>query len=276
MLLLYYNLSILSQHFKTIDESKNSFYKGELSRMVKKTQEWVKDIMFAIIRQMQNEQYNGDLCTEGYKYTINGAIDNYSQVFYDAKKDRNINLFHQYNKFASGLYNNILMSEDAYKILKDFCSLSKEDQKKSDLNKKLHGEHMTPQSYTRHKLNELLPATTLTNTMLEEKIDHAFLGAKLCIITKEEERKYLDGAQLKYDDITVSNFLDVYKKSRSLSTDIETDFRQLKDKSIKSYGYGQIRLYILNQKGVQFVDSAGNVKKLDECFDYLENGNYVI
>lgn len=62
---------------------------------------------------------------------------------------------------------------------------------KLKLCKKLHGEHMTPQSYTRKKLNDLL-TLELTDEELKDKIQYALSDAKLCIITKDES-KILDG-----------------------------------------------------------------------------------
>ena len=57
---------------------------------MKTQQEWVKDILFSIISLMKKNQYNGNINDEGYRYTINGALDNYSQTYWDREKGKNI------------------------------------------------------------------------------------------------------------------------------------------------------------------------------------------
>ena len=137
---------------------------------MKTQQEWVKDILFSIISLMKTNQYNGNINDEGYRYTINGALDNYSQTYWCEESKKNINLYHKYNKFSEHFYRNILMSEKAYKKMD-------ENSQNKNLNKELHGEHMTPQSYTRKKLNELL-TLELTDEELRDKIQHALSEVK--------------------------------------------------------------------------------------------------
>ena len=84
---------------------------------MKTQQEWVKDILFSIISLMKTNQYNGDINDEGYRYTINGALDNYSQTYWCEESGKNINLYHKYNKFGEHFYRNVLMSKKAYDVM---------------------------------------------------------------------------------------------------------------------------------------------------------------
>lgn len=234
---------------------------------MKTQQEWVKDILFSIISLMKTNRYNGNINDEGYRYTINGALDNYSQTYWCEESGKNINLYHKYNKFGEHFYRNILMSEKAYDIM------IKNSQNKN-LNKELHGEHMTPQSYTRKKLNELL-TLELTDEELRDKIQHALSDAKLCIITKDES-KILDGAKKSFSKDEIIDFLNVYKNINGLPKVIESDFTDLKDKSKRSNGFGSIRLYILLKNNVVFVNEKGKTQSFEECMKYLKDGNYYI
>lgn len=234
---------------------------------MKTQQEWVKDILFSIISLMKTNRYNGNINDEGYRYTINGALDNYSQTYWCEESGKNINLYHKYNKFGEHFYRNILMSEKAYDIM------IKNSQNKN-LNKELHGEHMTPQSYTRKKLNELL-TLELTDEELRDKIQHALSDAKLCIITKDES-KILDGAKKSFSKDEIIDFLNVYKNINGLPKVIESDFTDLKDKSKRSNGFGSIRLYILLKNNVVFVNEKGKNQSFEECMKYLKDGNYYI
>ena len=234
---------------------------------MKTQQEWVKDILFSIISLMKTNQYNGNINDEGYRYTINGALDNYSQTYWCEESKKNINLYHKYNKFSEHFYRNILMSEKAYKIMD-------ENSQNKNLNKELHGEHMTPQSYTRKKLNELL-TLELTDEELKDKIQYALSDAKLCIITKDES-KILDGAKKSFSKDEIIDFLNVYKKINGLPKVIESDFMDLKDKSKRSNGFGSIRLYILQKNNVVFVNEEGTKQSFENCMKYLKDGNYSI
>ena len=231
---------------------------------MKTQQEWVKDILFSIISLMKTNQYNGNINDEGYRYTINGALDNYSQTYWCEESKKNINLYHKYNKFSEHFYRNILMSEKAYKKMD-------ENSQNKNLNKELHGEHMTPQSYTRKKLNELL-TLELTDEELRDKIQHALSDAKLCIITKDES-KILDGAKKSFSKDEIIDFLNVYKNIKGLPKVIESDFTDLKDKSKRSNGFGSIRLYILLKNNVVFVNEKGKTQSFEECMKYLKDGN---
>lgn len=215
----------------------------------------------------EKNQYNGDINDEGYRYTINGALDNYSQTYWCEESKKNINLYHKYNKFSEHFYRNILMSEKAYKKMD-------ENSQNKNLNKELHGEHMTPQSYTRKKLNELL-TLELTDEELRDKIQHALSDAKLCIITKDES-KILDGAKKSFSKDEIIDFLNVYKKINGLPKVIESDFMDLKGKSKRSNGFGSIRLYILLKNNVVFVNEKGKTQSFEECMKYLNDGNYYI
>jgi hypothetical protein len=234
---------------------------------MKTQQEWVKDILFSIISLMKTNQYNGNINDEGYRYTINGALDNYSQTYWCEESKKNINLYHKYNKFSEHFYRNILMSEKAYKIMD-------ENSQNKNLNKELHGEHMTPQSYTRKKLNELL-TLELTDEELKDKIQYALSDAKLCIITKDES-KILDGAKKSFSKDEIIDFLNVYKKINGLPKVIESDFMDLKGKSKRSNGFGSIRLYILQKNNVVFVNEEGTKQSFENCMKYLKDGNYSI
>ena len=216
---------------------------------------------------MKTNRYNGNINDEGYRYTINGALDNYSQTYWCEESGKNINLYHKYNKFGEHFYRNILMSEKAYDIM------IKNSQNKN-LNKELHGEHMTPQSYTRKKLNELL-TLELTDEELRDKIQHALSDAKLCIITKDES-KILDGAKKSFSKDEIIDFLNVYKNINGLPKVIESDFTDLKDKSKRSNGFGSIRLNILLKNNVVFVNEQGKTQSFEECMKYLKDGNYYI
>ena len=240
---------------------------------MKTQQEWVKDILFSIISLMKTNQYNGDINDEGYRYTINGALDNYSQTYWYREKGKNISLYHKYNKFDEHIYRNVLMSKNAFEIMKN-------NSQNRNLNKELHGEHMTPQSYTRKKLNELLTLES-TDEELREKIQHALSDAKLCIITKEES-KILDGKEKHFSKDEIIDFLNVYKdykqfkKIDEIPDEIKMDFTTLEGKSKKSNGFGSIRLYILQRNNVVFVNEEGTDQGFDKCMNYLKDGNYSI
>ena len=83
-------------------------------------QQWARDLMYNIILLMYRNKYNGDLCSEGYRYTINGAIDNYSQTFWDEKQHKNVSMFHKYEKFDKGIYKNVLLSKNAFDSMFQF------------------------------------------------------------------------------------------------------------------------------------------------------------
>ena len=76
---------------------------------------------------MKDRDYNGDFLTEGYKYTINAVIDNYSQTYYLVGKDKNISLFHRYKDYRNGLYSNNLMSKNARELLEKHKRLTEEN-----------------------------------------------------------------------------------------------------------------------------------------------------
>ena len=174
------------------------------------------------------------------------------------------------------------MSQKAYEYMYDFSKRELDMDKQSKIKainkmkKDLHGEHLTPQSYTRHKLNKLL-RKNLTDEELRNEIQYAFSDAKLCIITKEESMSFLDGKGNTFSESEINAFLSDYKKIHpDISKDIETDFLDLNGKLKKSNGFGSIRLHILWKNGVQFVNNDGEKKSFKECIDYLEDGNYVL
>ena len=244
-----------------------------LEDKMKTQQEWVEDILFSIISLMKTNQYNGDINDEGYRYTINGALDNYSQTYWDREKGKNISLYHKYNKFDEHIYRNVLMSKNAFEIMKN-------NSQNRNLNKELHGEHMTPQSYTRKKLDELL-TLELTDEKLRDKIQHALSDAKLCIITKAES-KILDGKEKFFSKDEIIDFLNVYKDYKQykeideIPDEIKLDFTTLEGKSKKSNGFGSIRLYILQRNNVVFVNEEGTKQSFESCMKYLKDGNYSI
>ena len=101
---------------------------------MEKQQQWAKDILKAIILLMKDKDYNGDFLTEGYKYTINAVIDNYSQTYYQVGRDRNISMFHRYGEYGEGIYKNILMSKNAREKLEQYKEKAEElYKKKSEL-----------------------------------------------------------------------------------------------------------------------------------------------
>lgn len=236
-------------------------------RKNKSQQEWVKDLMVYIISSLR-EYKDGDMFSKGYKYSINGAIDNYTLTFYDEQKGENISLYQRYYKnFKDGKYKNILLSKKA------FDELSNAKGKIEDENKKFHGEHMTPMSYTIRFLNELLDQKELSEKELRAKVDFAFTHAKLIIITKDE-KEILDGKNKRYTSQEIEEFLKALKEP--ISSEIEDVYKALEYKPKKSYGFGAIRLFIMQKEGVVFVDSEGHEKTFEECISYLENENYVV
>ena len=254
---------------------------------MKTQQQWVKDILFSIISLMKTNQYNGNINDEGYRYTINGALDNYSQTYWDEENGKNISMFHKYDKFDKRFYRNILMSKNAYDYMQNFLEnkhildMKSKNEAIKEMNKELHGEHMTPQSYTRHKLNELL-TMNLTDEELKDKIQYALSDAKLCIITKAES-EILDGKYKKFSEDEINDFLidykeylKDYKNINKLPNDMKLDFENLIDKHKKSNGFGSIRLYILQKNNVVFVNEKGVKKNFNECMEYLKDGNYSI
>lgn len=315
-----------------------------------KQQQWAKDILKEIITLMKDKDYNGDFLTEGYKYTINAVIDNYSQTYYLVGKDKNISLFHRYKDYRNGLYSNILMSKKARKLLekhkrlteendriikeligiinpilekiddrkiarklqknssvdtirkrlktindhgitiKDYTNLKTQFEKLEenvkelegmDLSEKLHGEHLTPQSHTRRILNEVyerLKKYPKSSINLEKEIEFAFTDCKICIITKEES-KSLDGKGKKYEDKEIKSFIKNLKNrfdNPDFQQRFENDCYALTNCAKKSHGFGSIRIQVLMNAHVSFVDGQGNEKNLKDCLDYLKDGNYTI
>ena len=238
--------------------------------MKKSQQEWVKDLMVYIISSLR-EYKDGNMFSKGYRYSITGAIDNYTLTFYNEEKGKNISLYQRYYKnFIDGNYKNVLLSKKAFEELSD---AKEKNQPIEDEKKKFHGEHMTPMSYTLRFLNELLDQKELLEEELIKKVDFAFSHAKLIVITKEEQ-KILDGKNKRYKSQEIEEFLKALKKS--LTSEIEDVYKALENKPKKSYGFGAIRLFSMQKEGVVFVDSEGHEKTFEECMDYLENENYVV
>ncbi len=246
---------------------------------MKKQQQWVKDILFIIIKLMKRNHYNGDFAKVGYTYTINAALDNYPQVYWDKKNNMNIGMFHKYHKFGEGIYRNVLMSKEAYDYMSAFASKSfiENTDEKNNLKKKLHGEHLTPQSYSRHKLNEIVTSKKkISDKELKEKIQYALSDSKICIITKEE-CKILDGKGKRFSKDEIRDFLDEYELYRNpIPENMKSDFDNLDGKLKKTFGFGSIRLYVLLKNGVKFVNDKGEEKSFKECIEYLEDGDYTI
>lgn len=315
----------------------------------KMQQQWAKDVLKQIIILMKDDTYNGNFLTEGYKYTINAVFDNYSQTYYSEGEDKNVSIFHRYNEFNSGIYKNVLMSKNAFKILDGDAKVRKEyNELKSDLiltlknfkikgvkknsslntlmekiksiekeNKELHdeymkkwkecrdkgneikqlkddlhGEHLTPQSYSRKILNDLLvslqkESKTIGPKELEERIDKAinlaFLDCKICILTKEES-DILDGSGNNYSDDDMKEIekyiekigekKDIYKSVEFIGACKKLKETGKKGSRKKTDGFGSIRMFLLEREGVKFVDSDG--KELEDCLDYLNDGVFTI
>lgn len=266
-------------------------------KQVRTQQQWARDLMCNIIMLMHKNDYNGDLCSVGYRYTINGAIDNYSQTFWDEKEHKNVSMFHRYEKFDAGIYKNVLLSKNAYDLMLEYTNkkktINESDLDKStkkvklsqlseeyNLNKKLHGEHLTPQSYTRIILNEVFKQTLkqsrIDETALKERVDYAFSDAKLSIITKEESL-ILDGKGSIYSAKEIESFLSEYSKIyKDLPEYIKNDYRALEGKHKDRSGFGAIRLYLLIARGVVFVNDKGQTKTFAECMEYLKDENYTV
>lgn len=249
---------------------------------MKKQQQWVKDLMFNTIVFMSKNRYNGDFLTTGYKYAINGAIDNYSLTYFDEKKGTNISMFQRYAYFDQGIYKNILMSKNAYEIMSDSTRVfQSRTETNNELKKELHGEHLTPQSYTRKLLHQVYldysKNPSISEEELRRRIDYAFSDAKYCIITKNSEREYLDGKGKKYSKENINDFLRKYKiYKKDLSPREEDAFREMEGKSCRTDGFGSLRLFILMENGVKFVNANGKKQSFEECMLYLEDENYTI
>ncbi|MBR0484550.1 MAG: hypothetical protein IJJ69_07230 [Oscillospiraceae bacterium] len=254
---------------------------------MKQQQQWVKDLMFYLISSIK--EYNAvkekdldakglkakGLKAKGYIYTIQAAADNYATIYWHEKEEKNINIYpagRYGSKFKAGYYNNVLMSKKAYDLL---CEFLKGKKSENELKKNLHGEHLTPMSYTIGKLNNLIDKN-LTDDEIKKEIDYAFSDAKYCIITKEEQH-LLDGAKQNYTTDEIETFLSEYKEIHTALPDyVESDFRELEGERKQSFGFGAIRLFIMHNHGVNFVDANGNLKSFKECIEYLEDDNYII
>ncbi|MBR4005860.1 MAG: hypothetical protein IKI90_08440, partial [Treponema sp.] len=110
----------------------------------------------------------------------------------------------------------------------------------------------------------------LTEKKIIKGIDHAFTHAKYCILTKEESR-LLDGAGQKFSNDEIEKILSEYKK---LPKEEEDDYRNIEGKSKKSSGFGAIRLFVLQNAKVEFVNSSGEEQSFGDCVAYLEDGKY--
>lgn len=307
-------------------------------------QQWTKDIIKEIIMLMQEKnKYNGNFLTEGYKYTVNAVIDNYSQTYFVENKG-NISIFQKYHKYREGIYENILMSENAWKKLEEqknkyedadrikeelIDSINKhisdknkllstgsldhtlkkriddyiDNSEKEEFNilfdeykrlkeeienlkkenvKNLHGEHLTPQSYTRKILNNLLlnlqNGSTMTNEDIEAEIGYAFRDCKICIITKDESL-HLDGKNNNYEKEEIEEILKELNNEYPLYSDkYENDCRSLYNNKLnkKSNGFGSIRIKVLMKNKVKFVDSTGKTQEVEDILKYLNDGNFTI
>lgn len=237
-------------------------------------QDWVKDLMLHIILTLRG--YNdGDMFSTGYGYSINGAIDNYTLIYYDEKKGKNIGLYQNYYKnYCNGNYKNVLLSKKAFELL---SNAEKTNCKIENEKKVFHGEHMTPMSYTRRFLNDLLDQKdVLSVEELKEKVDFAFTHAKFVIITKEEQQ-ILDGKNKRYTKQEIEEFLEKFRTIKKvLSNETEEAYIALENYPKKSYGFGAIRLFSMLSNGVIFVDSTGKEKTFEECISYLENTDFVV
>lgn len=193
------------------------------------------------------------------------------------------------------------MSKEAYDLMQRFANekniinekytKKRENQKKQselkdsyNLDTKLHGEHLTPMSYTRSLLNralvEYIKDHSLTEDELRKKIDYAFKDARICIISKEEQndqKEILDGKGRKFSKEDVEAFLAEYKKVYpDLPSYVESDFREVIEKPSRDNGFGSLRLFVLMKNGVKFVDAKGEIKTFEECMAYLKDDNYSI
>lgn len=226
-------------------------------------QEWVKTLMKSIILIMRKNNLSMD--DVAFRYTINAAIDNYSLIYWDEEYKKNTNLFHNYElKSKKRFYHNVLMSKDAYEFI----------YKDREIKDGLHGEHLTPMSYTRKFLDDLIKEDC-NGEELDNRIAFAFTDAKYCIITKNEKR-ILDGAKNFYDQNIVESFLEEYKNYRNISDREKTAYEQLiKEKSsTRTDGFGAIRLYLLKENGVEFKSWEGKSLEFGACLEYLKDGNY--
>lgn len=170
-------------------------------------QDWVKELMFHFVTTMGD--CNGDMLDVGYSYTINAAIDNYSLIY--RVNDKNINLFQQrYVKaFRKGYYRKNILSKNAYE------KLTEVRESNEDLKGILHGEHLTPNSYIRRQLNDMLVRGYSRNdnvdNRIKDRIKLLFSNSKICIIDKEE-KKILDQSGRKYTQEDIDSFLKYIKE----------------------------------------------------------------
>lgn len=244
-------------------------------------QEWVRDLMHYMVKNM--DRYNGDMLNVAYKYTINAAVDNYSLVYRvsDSVPEKNVNLFHnRYTaNFKKGFYRHVILSEKAYKMLKN----ASDNEVRDDLRSKLHGEHLTPNSFIIKELNELVGKDL---DSLRERIEYIFSNAKICIITQDEQL-ILDGTDdsghlKKYNAIEITEFWIAYEKILASHSDCisvrlnKEDFDKLVGCYKKDSGYGSIRAWLLMREQVKFVDSFGNPFEFSGVLRYLSDNNYTI
>ncbi|MBR3533307.1 MAG: hypothetical protein IKN80_05430 [Clostridiales bacterium] len=234
-------------------------------------QDWVKDLMYLFVTTMGN--CNGDMLDVGYSYTINAAIDNYSLIY--RVNDKNINLFQQrYVKaFRNEYYKNIILSKDAYEQLKEVGDSNE------DLKRVLHGEHLTPNSYIRRQLNDILVSDDWhkdnMDNRIKDRIELLFSNSKICIITKRE-KSFLDQAGRKYTQQDIDSFLKYIKeKGITLREGAEDLYKNLVNEYTKTSGLGTIRLYLLMIKeSVPFVDSEGKPMEYEAAYKWLTDGDY--
>ena len=243
-------------------------------------QQWCIDTLVRILGERENYRItHGD---QGYKYVLKAIISHYASMYYvgkgGASKRRNglcrnhLNLWwdHLNKKNAHYFFTSLIMSKEARKIYVEFLKTADTEKsfsnRKDELKRKLHIEHITPTGYIYDKLENLSAITEL-------EVRRAFAQNKVILITKDESA-FLDkkGSVFKDEDqqLLRTHFLEVWPR-------YQQEAKSVNGKSPKSLGFGLLRMVRLYNSGVHFVyGRKGADVDMSEWMNYLTDHDNVI
>ena len=230
-------------------------------------QDWAIWLLTEILKNSNPEQ---NLEDHGYKYSLkNGVVCHYANMYWNGEEYINMWQTNFNNKRFSGAENALLMSTEAYKIVKEI----KEGKRKlRDENNKyiLHWEHITPNGVVYDRLNSIKKGE-----VNDDKIKECFRHHKLILITKEEA-KFLDGKEHGLFTNKDSELLEEWKKSRKA---VDEDVNSIRDEKnnflkCKNHGSGLARIAHLLNKEVEFTMYKDSKYDIDKILKYLEKYDF--
>ena len=247
-------------------------------RQARTQQQWAKDIIKEIILLMNKRKYNGNFMTEGYSYTINAVIDNYSLTYMN-KNGENINIFHKYSGYREGLYKNILMSEDARTELeKQKNSLDLVDNARKSLVDQINGAV----KYKKDRISD-----NPKNSSIEDRLDiirsfdkalyvklkkdyDSYKKHKENRITNEEMADWLHGEHITTQSHTRRILNDILDKLGNNS---------IKEKDIAKeidYAFRDCKIIIITKDESDFLDKAPRYtqEEIDKYKQNIQKSNY--